>query len=176
MGGTPQPTGVRPVWHWAFHFDTSRGCEGPMKSTMQDWRLTLGALFRHGRSVYPDARVITSEGESSRSATFSQVAERAGRLASALKRLGIRPGDRVGTFAWNTQEHLEAYLAVPGMGAVLHTLNVRLFPEQLVYVANHAEDRVILVDNSLVPVLARVRPQLETVERIIVIGDGDAAA
>jgi len=141
---------------------------------MQDYPLTITALFDYGRRVHAGSRVTTSDGERTRRATFAQVAERAERLAAALRRLGIRSGDRVATFCWNTQEHLEAYLAVPCMGAVLHTLNVRLFPEQLVYVANHAEDRVIIVDDSLVPVLARVRPQLETVEHVVVVGDGDA--
>src|SRR6185369_4343050 len=108
-------------------------------------------------------------------ATFAEIGARAGRLANALARLGVRPGDRVGTLCWNSQHHLEAYLAVPPMGAVLHTLNLRLFPEQLAWVINHAEDRVILVDDSLVPVLARVAADLTTVETIVVIGPGDAA-
>jgi fatty-acyl-CoA synthase len=99
---------------------------------------------------------------------------RADLLASALARLGIRPGDRVGTFMWNSQEHLEAYFAVPSMGAVLHTLNIRLFPEQLTYVINHAEDRVVIVDDSLVPLLAKVAADLQTIEHFIVVGDGDA--
>ena len=85
------------------------------------------------------------------------MAERAERLARALRRLGVGDGDRVGTFAWNNQEHLEAYLAVPSMGAVLHTLNIRLFPEQLAYVVNHAEDKVVIVDGSIAPLFARVR-------------------
>jgi fatty-acyl-CoA synthase len=97
-------------------------------------------------------------------------------LAAVLHRLGIRAGDRVGTFAWNTQEHVEAYLAVPSMGAVLHTLNIRLFPEQLAYVTNHAEDRIILADADVVPLLARVMKDLTTVEHVIVIGDGDVSA
>src|SRR5262249_23208541 len=91
-------------------------------------------------------------------------------------RLGIRPGERVGTFAWNTQEHLEAYLAIPSMGAVLHMLNIRLFPEQLEYVINHAEDELILVEDSLVPLLPKVAPRLKTVRELVVIGTGDASA
>src|SRR5207245_1156859 len=90
-------------------------------------------------------------------------------------RLGIKAGDRVGTFLWNSQEHLEAYFAVPAMGAVLHTLNIRLFPEQLTFVINHAEDRVVIVDDSLVPLLARVVGDLKTVEHFVMIGDGDAS-
>ena len=147
-----------------------------MQSTMQDGPLTVTALFEHGRKVFGTSQVATYEGERTRRATFADIGERAERLAAALARLGVRPGDRVGTFCWNAQEHLEAYFAVPAMGAVLHTLNIRLFPEQLTYVANHAADRVILVDESLVPLLARVRRDLTTVEHVVVIGRGDAAA
>src|SRR5690348_5840551 len=146
-----------------------------MLGTMQDFPLTITALFDYGRRVHADSRVATFDGDRTRRATFAQVAERAERLAAALRRLGVRPGDRVATFCWNAQEHLEAYLAVPSMGAVLHTLNIRLFPEQLAWVANHAADRAVLVDDSLVPVLARVRPRLETVRDVIVIGSGEAA-
>ena len=90
--------------------------------------------------------------------------------------VGVEAGDRVGTFMWNNQTHLEAYLAVPCMGAVLHTLNIRLFPEQLAYVINHAEDKVIIVDASIIPLLAKVRDQLTTVKHIIVKGAGDTSA
>ncbi len=145
-----------------------------MQSTMQDRPLAITPLLEHGRRIHAHSEVVTSEGEQSRRASFAAVAERAERLAAALRRLGIRPGDRVATFSWNTQEHLEAYLAVPCMGAVLHTLNIRLFPEQLIYVANHAEDRIVLVDDSLVPILAKVRAELKTVEHVIVVGNGDA--
>src|SRR5262245_10815487 len=99
-----------------------------MLSTMQDHPLTVTSLFEHGRTIHGGSQVATYEGARTRRVTFAQLAERAGRLAAALVRLGVKPGDRVGTFCWNTQEHLEAYFAVPGMGAVLHTLNIRLFP------------------------------------------------
>ena len=144
-----------------------------MLSTMQDAPLLVSGILRHGQQVYGDSAVITitgAEGEST-SATFAEVAARAERLAKALGRLGIGDSDRVGTFLWNNQRHQEAYLAIPAMGAVLHTLNLRLFPEQLSYVINHAEDQVIIVDASLVPLLARVRDQLTTVKHIIVAGD-----
>jgi len=147
-----------------------------MQSTMQDRPLTIGALFEHGARVHGEAEVVTAHERGVRRARFAEVAERAARLAGALRRLGMRPGDRVATFGWNTQEHLEAYLAVPSMGAVLHTLNIRLFPEQLTYVANHAEDRLVLVDASCVPLLAPVARELRTVEHFVVIGDGDASA
>jgi fatty-acyl-CoA synthase len=146
-----------------------------MLSTMQDFPLTITAIFRHGRSVYGGSEVVTFEGESCRRASFAEVAERAERLAAALRRLGVGEGDRVGTFAWNTQEHLEAYFAVPCMGAVLHTLNLRLFPEQLTYIVNHAEDKVILVDATLVPLLAKVAAELKTVEHFILMGSGDGS-
>src|SRR5256885_4691760 len=147
-----------------------------LESTMQDFPLTIAMILRHGRTVHGDSEVVTFEGEGSRRASFVEVAGRAEQLAAALQRLGIEPGDRVGTFQWNTQEHLEAYLAVPTMGAVLHTLNIRLFPEQLTYVVNHAEDRVVIVDDALVPLLANVAPDLKTVEHYVVVGEGDASA
>ena len=146
-----------------------------MLSTMQDRPLTINAIFEHGRRIHGDSEVITFMGDSSQRASYAEVGGRAERLAAALARLGIREGDRVGTFCWNTQEHLEAYFAIPCIGAVLHTLNLRLFPEQLAYVINHAEDRAIIVDDSLVPLLARVANELKTVERFIVVGDGDAS-
>jgi fatty-acyl-CoA synthase len=115
------------------------------------------------------------EGARSR-VSYAEIAERADRLCRALEGLGVRQGDRVATFAWNTPEHLEAYLAVPCMGAVLHTLNVRLFPDQLVYVIDHAEDSVILVDDSLVPVLEELAPRLGSVRHYVVFGGGDGGS
>lgn len=145
-----------------------------LPSTMQDYPITVAMLFDHGRRIYGDSEVVTAEGGGTyRRASFAEVAERADRLAAGLRGLGVGLGDRVGTFCWNHQEHLEAYLAVPSMGAVLHMLNIRLFPEQVVYVANHAEDRVVIVDASLVPVLAPLAEQLNTVEHFVVIGNGD---
>ncbi len=147
-----------------------------MLGTMQDFPLTIGMLFRHGATVHGDSVVVTLEGDHRRSATFREVAARVHRLAAGLAQLGVADGDRVGTFCWNTQEHLEAYLAIPSMGAVLHTLNIRLFPEQLSYVVQHADDRVVIVDDSLIPVLAKVAGDLTNVERYVVVGDGDYAA
>ena len=143
---------------------------------MQDFPLTIGMIFRHGRSVYANSEVVTYEGDGSRHSTYAEVGDRVDQLASALAKLGVESGSRVGTFCWNNQEHLEAYLAVPSMGAVLHTLNLRLFPELLTYVINHAADEVVIVDDSLVPVLAKVASNLETVKTFIVTGTGDAGA
>ncbi|HEX4621413.1 MAG TPA: AMP-binding protein, partial [Myxococcaceae bacterium] len=145
-----------------------------LKSTMQDWPLTLRALFAHGRAIHGSSQVVTAEAARKRRSTFDEVARRVERLAAALARLGVRPGDGVGSFCWNTQEHLEAYLAVPAMGAVLHTINIRLFTAEIAHIVNHARDRFILVDDCLVPALAAAAPRFDTVERFIVIGDGDA--
>ena len=145
-------------------------------STMQDAQLTITSLLRHGATIYADSVVRTFEGDRVREATYALVAQRAARLAGALASLGVEQGDRVGTFLWNTQEHLEAYLAVPCMGAVLHTLNLRLFPEQLAYVVNHGQDKVIVVDATVLPLLAKVAGELRTVEHYILIGDADTSA
>jgi fatty-acyl-CoA synthase len=147
-----------------------------LESTMQDFPLTIGMIFRHGRSVYANSEVVTYEGDGCRRSTYAQVGDRVDQLASALTKLGVENGTRVGTFCWNNQEHLEAYLAVPSMGAVLHTLNLRLFPELLTYVINHAADEVVIVDDTLIPLLAKVAPDLETVKTFIVTGTGDSGA
>ncbi len=145
-----------------------------MLSTMQDVPLTTTGILRHGQAVFGDSEVLTYEGEGSSRSTFAEVASRAERLAGALSRLGVSIGDRVGTFCWNHQEHLEAYLAVPSMGAVLHTVNIRLFPDQLAFVINHAGDKVLIVDSSIAALLARVADRLETVEHLVVIGSHGA--
>jgi fatty-acyl-CoA synthase len=143
----------------------------PLPSTMSDYQLTIGSIFEHGVRVHAESEVLTWMGDDARRATFREVGDRVRRLANALQRLGIRPGDRVATFCWNHQEHLEAYFSISSMGAVVHTLNIRLFPEQLSYVINHGEDRIIIVDASLYPLLAPVLKDLRTVERIIVVGN-----
>jgi fatty-acyl-CoA synthase len=141
---------------------------------MQDFPLSIGAILRFGEQVYGDSEVVTlGEGGERRRRSYAEVAKRSAQLANGLRGLGIDGDQRVATFMWNNAEHLEVYLAVPSMGAVLHTLNIRLFPEQVVYIANHAEDKVIIVDGSLIPLLAKVLPQLETVDTVLVNGEGD---
>ena len=147
-----------------------------LESTMQETPLSIRSIFEYGRRVFADSEVVTFEGEKSRRASFAAVGLRAERLAAALDRIGVRPGDRVGTFQWNNQEHLEAYFAVPCMGAVLHTLNIRLFPEQLAFVINHAEDDVIILDASLIPLLAKVIDELDKRPTLILVGEGDTSA
>src|SRR5437868_524875 len=147
-----------------------------IRSTMQDYPLTISAIMRHGARVYPGSECVTWTGSGTRRASYAEVARNAARLAGALNRLGIGPNDPVGTFCWNNQEHLEAYLGVPSMGAVLHTLNIRLPGAQVAAVASHAGDRVIIVDDTLVPLMAAIAGGLPTVEAFIVNGPGDATA
>ena len=147
-----------------------------MKSTMQDTPLLISDIVRQGQWLYADKRIFTVTPEGVEEGTFHQVAQRAEQLAAALGRLGVSSGDRVATFMWNNQTHQEAYFAVPCMGAVLHTLNIRLFPEQLAFIINHAQDDVIIVDASLVPLLAKVRDQIPHVRHFIVHGVDESGA
>jgi fatty-acyl-CoA synthase len=145
-----------------------------MLSTMQDRQLTVPFLFHHGAEVHAGSQVASFDGDKVSATTFAELATRSRRFAAALRRLGIQPGDRVGTFCWNTSQHLEAYFAIPCLGAVLHLLNIRLFPDQLAYIVNHAADRIVVADASLVPVLAKAAPQFKTVERFVLIGNCDS--
>jgi fatty-acyl-CoA synthase len=150
---------------------------GTLEGLMQDdFPLSLQHARRRMRDCHPQARVTTLTPQGTVSASFGEVCERVDRLALALKRLGIEAGDRVGTFAWNNQRHFELYMAVPCVGAVLHTLNIRLFAEQLTYIVNHAEDRVIFVDDSLVALLEPLAPTFEGVRHFVLMGDGDAGS
>ncbi|MEU5399751.1 long-chain fatty acid--CoA ligase [Streptomyces sp. NPDC005963] len=146
-----------------------------MLSTMQDIPLTVTRILRHGMIVHGKSQVTTWTGESEpQRRTFAEVGGRATQLAHALRdRLGVDADQRVATLMWNNSEHVEAYLAVPSMGAVLHTLNLRLPAEQLVWIINHAADRVVIVNGSLLPLLAPLLPHLPTIEHIVVAGPGD---
>ncbi|MFC9892543.1 long-chain fatty acid--CoA ligase [Nocardia sp. NPDC127579] len=146
-----------------------------MFSTMQDEQLSLATLLKYASTFQGDSTVSTWTGTGVRTMTYRELGADAARLANALRGMGIGEGDRVGTFMWNNNEHLVAYIGVPAMGAVLHALNIRLFPEQLVYVANHAEDQVVIVDGTLLPLFGQYLPNLKTVRHVIV-ANGDAAA
>ncbi|MDB1086151.1 long-chain fatty acid--CoA ligase [Streptomyces sp. ACA25] len=148
-----------------------------MLSTMQDVPLLVSRILRHGATIHGGSQVTTwtGEGEPHRR-SFAEVGRRSAQLAHALRdELGIRDSDRVGTLMWNNAEHVEAYFAIPSMGSVLHTLNLRLPPEQLAWIVNHAEDRVILVNGSLLPLLAPLLPKLAPVEHVVVVGPGDTS-
>ncbi|MFE4603967.1 long-chain fatty acid--CoA ligase [Kitasatospora indigofera] len=146
-----------------------------MFSTMQDVPLTVARILVHGSTVHGRSTVTTWDGTGPVVRTYAEVGARAARLAHALRdELGVTGDDRVATLMWNNAEHLEAYLAVPSMGAVLHTLNLRLPAHQLSFIVNHAADRVIVADSSLLPLLAAVLPQLNpTLQHIVVNGEGD---
>src|SRR5258706_2323403 len=132
-----------------------------MRSTMMDSPLQIARLLEYGRGVQGASEVVTWTATGPRRTTFAGIGEQAARLAHALRdNLGVVGDQRVATFMWNNAEHLVVYLAVPAMGAVLHPLNLRLFPEQLIYIATHAEDRVVVVDSTLVPLLAKNLPQM----------------
>jgi fatty-acyl-CoA synthase len=151
---------------------------GVLPGLMQDdFQLTLHHIRRRMKECSPNATVstLTEPGVVART-TFAETSARIDRLARVLDRLGVRPGERIGTFAWNNQRHFELYFAIPCLGAVLHTLNIRLFEEQLTYIVNHAEDKLIFVDDSLVPIVEKLAPSFATVEHYIVMGDGDAGS
>jgi fatty-acyl-CoA synthase len=148
----------------------------PIISTMQDdFQLTITAILRHGATVNGRSECVTWLGDRGRHTSYAEIARNAERLAAALTGLGIKAGDRIGTFCWNNQEHLEAYYAVPCMGAVLHTLNIRLTAPQVAHIVNHAGDRMVIVDGTLLPLFAQAAPQLTTVEAVIVVGPGDTS-
>ncbi len=140
-----------------------------------DYPLTLTHLFRHGVRYFPEQEIVTqrAEGEPHRY-TFAQFGARTEQLARALDRIGVHPGDRVGTFAFNTYPHLECYFAIPGKGAVLHTLNIRLFPDDLAFVINDAEDQVIFCERSVLPLLQRIGDRIPSVRLIVLMGEGEA--
>ncbi|GFG63985.1 long-chain-fatty-acid--CoA ligase [Mycobacterium kubicae] len=143
-----------------------------MKSTMRETPLLTKEILRHGTALCGDQTVVTATADGYRRATFAEIGRRVANLAHGLRGLGVSGDQRVATFMWNNQEHLEAFFAVPCMGAVLHTLNIRLGAEQLSYVANQADDRVVIANHSLLPLLAEVLPQLSSVHTVVVVGDG----
>jgi fatty-acyl-CoA synthase len=139
--------------------------------TMQMTPLTMPVLMDRGPLVAPDAEIVSKMRDKTHRYTYRDLGRRARQLANALTKLGVVQGDRVATLAWNSYRHLEVYYAVPCMGAVLHTLNLRLSAEQLAYVINHAEDKIILVDEDLLPLLDRIAGQIPKVERFLVLSN-----
>src|SRR3954469_21116617 len=144
-----------------------------MKGLMQDYQLSLDAIFRRAEQYYPDKTIHTG-GPAPTSTTYGEWAARTRRLGGVLDTLGISEDGRVGTFAWNSDRHLELYFAAPCTGRVLHTLNIRLFPEQLTYIANHAEDEVVFVDRTVLPLFWPLLEGMKTVQHVVVMDDGGA--
>jgi len=140
-----------------------------LRGLMQDDHpLTLQHVLERQRRFHAEATCVSATAEGATRTSYGEIAARVDRAVSGLQRLGIAPGDRVATLAWNTREHFEVYLAAPCAGAVLHTLNARLSPEQIEQIVTHAQDRVIFVDRSLAGLLASLRDRLPSVERIVV--------
>ncbi|HET9275000.1 MAG TPA: AMP-binding protein, partial [Gemmatimonadales bacterium] len=147
-----------------------------MQGLMMDFPLTIPHLLERARRYFAGNLIVSRIADGTHRYTWGEFGDRVERLAGALHRLGVRRGDRVGTFAWNGWRHLEAYFAAPCMGAVIHTLNIRLFADQLVHVINHAGDEVVLVDASLYPAFAAVRDRLPAVKHVILMDDVGAGA
>jgi len=139
---------------------------------MQDWPLTVDRILDHAKAWHGDREIVTRsvEGPIVRT-TYAEVHKRAKRISNALRAMGIQPGDRVATLAWNSARHLEAWYGIMGIGAVCHTLNPRLFSEQLIYIINHAEDQVIFTDLTFAPLLAQIREHIPTVKHFVVLTD-----
>ncbi len=139
---------------------------------MMDFPLTLTHLLDHARRYFPRTEIVSRgpDGKLHRQ-TWSDTYDRSAKLANALARLGVKPGDRVGTLAWNHNRHLEAYYGVPMMGAVVHTLNLRLHPTEIGYIARHAGDSVVLVDRSLLPLLNQFVDSVPSIRHVIVMAD-----
>ncbi|ASD28229.1 long-chain-fatty-acid--CoA ligase [Brevundimonas diminuta] len=143
-----------------------------MLGMMQDWPLTVDKILDHAKNWHGEREVVTRSVEGPIVRTnYAAIHERARRVSNALLAWGIKPGDRVATLAWNTGNHIETWYGIMGIGAVCHTLNPRLFPEQLAYIINHAEDRILFTDLTFVPLLEAVLPHCPTVERVIVMTD-----
>ena len=143
-----------------------------MQGLMQDWPLTVDKILDHAKNWHGEREVVSRSVEGPIVRTnYAAIHERARRVSNALLAWGIKPGDRVATLAWNTANHIETWYGIMGIGAVCHTLNPRLFPEQLAYIINHAEDRIIFTDLTFVPLLEAILPHCPSVERVIVMTD-----
>src|SRR3954447_7860689 len=144
-----------------------------MQGLMSSYPLTLAHVFGRAERIFPEKGVMTAERGEKRRVTYGEWAERTRRLAGALDDLRISEDGRVGTFAWNSSRHLELYFAAPCSGRVLHTLNIRLFPDDVVYIADHAEDEVVFCDRSLLKLLWPLVDRFSTVKHVVVMDDGD---
>lgn len=136
-----------------------------------DYPLLLKTILYRAVTVFPDQEIVSRDFSGMHRYTYRDLDERVRRLANALASLGVAPGERVASFAWNNHRHLELYFAVPCSQRVLHTVNIRLFREQIVYTVNHAEDKVMFVDEDLVPLIASLAPELKTVRQYVIMTD-----
>lgn len=146
-----------------------------MQGLMMDYPLTLQHFFNRAVRIFPRKEVVTLTDNGLHRYTFGEWGKRTQQLAHGLHNAGVKEGDRIATFGWNTYRHLELYFGIPCMGAVLHTLNIRLFADQLVYIITNAEDQIIFVDGDLVPILEKLVEQLTTVKQYVIMGDAPNA-
>ena len=143
---------------------------------MMNTPLLLTSFFKRAERYFPQKGIISRTGpDAIHHFTYGEYAKRTRKLASALTALGMTKGTKVGTFAWNTHRHLEAYFAIPCSGAILHTINIRLAPEHIVYIVNHAEDEILLIDDNLFPLVEPALGLLKIVKHVIVMGDSKEA-
>jgi fatty-acyl-CoA synthase len=141
-----------------------------MRGLMMDYPLTLDRIVEHAGRMFPHKHIRTKRPDGSiHEYTYADLLRRSRRLAGALAALGVESGDRVGTFAWNHHQHMEMYFGIPGAGAVCHTLNVRLFPRQLAYIVNHAEDKVVFIDASVLPLYEKVAGEITCVRHHVLV-------
>jgi fatty-acyl-CoA synthase len=143
-----------------------------MFGLMQDVPLTTNLIFARAGRYYADKEIVTRTASGIERSTIADMTSEARRIAGYLDSVGVSERGRVGTFAWNTARHLALYFAIPGTGRVMHTLNIRYFAEQLIYTVNHAEDEVVFVDRSLLPLFNKYLPRLETLRHLVVMDDG----
>lgn len=140
-----------------------------MHGLMMDYQLTLDRIVERANRFYPRKGIITKLPDGTfHQYTYADFYKRVKRLANVLETLGVESGDRVGTFAFNNYQHMELYFAIPGVGAVCHTLNIRLAPDQLAFIINHAEDKVIFIDGPLLPLFEKVADQVQGVQHFVI--------
>jgi acyl-CoA synthetase (AMP-forming)/AMP-acid ligase II len=147
-----------------------------VEGLMQDYELSLQHVLWRIERLHQRKEVVTKRDDAVQRTTYGEMVPRINRLAGALKRLGVKPGDRVATLAWNNDRHLELYYAIPCMGAVLHTLNLRLFPQHLEFIINDAEDKVLFVDQSLLPLLKPLLGKIPSIKSYVLMAEGPAPA
>jgi len=143
-----------------------------MLGQMQDWPLLVHKIIDHAALYHGDREMVTREVEGQITRTnYRTIGSRARRVAKALVKAGIKPGERVGTLAWNTHRHLEAWYGIAGMGGVYHTLNPRLHPDQIAWIANHADDKALFFDTTFMPIVEQIAPKLKKVKFFVAMTD-----
>jgi len=140
---------------------------------MMNVPLTISSMMERAEKLFSKKEIVSRTHDTITTLTYKQLGERTRRLSSALKKLGIKEGERIGTLAWNHHRHVEAYFAIPGIASVLHTINIRLSPQHISYIIQHAEDRILLIDEDLVPLVENIQSQLSTVQAYIIMTDKD---